>query len=296
MKGFGCDEKALTGVFTKISNPWTMQQFIKEYNSRFMRDLHKDIESETRGDFEEACMALLRTPLEQDVKILKKSLVRAGTDEEALMDVLLCRSNADLRIIAAEYKKVNGQDLLAVVKEDVDDTLDRFYSMVLKAQRAEDSAPVLPHEIDQHVTELQRATEGTIGVNAISVAQVFTSCNDAQLRAMVGAYEQKYHRKLENVIEKEFSGDMEDALMRMLLNAIDKPRADARLIHVPLNKAMRKDTLLINRLVRLYWDKPRLEAAKAAYKKVYAQTLASDIKEETSGDYEKLLLGIIGEK
>ncbi|KAK5097925.1 hypothetical protein LTS08_006680 [Lithohypha guttulata] len=296
MKGFGCDEKALVGVITKINNPWTMQQLIKEYNSRFMRDLLKDIESETKGDFEEGCLALLRTPLDQDVLILKKALVRAGTDEEALMDVVLYRSNADLKIIQAHYKRTTGHDLLSVIKDDVNDDLFRLYSMVLKAERAEDAAPAIPQEIDRHITELHRATEGTIGANAVAVAQIFTSCNDAQIRAMVSDYERKYHRKLEDVIEKEFRGDMEDVLMRMLLNAIDRPRADAKLIRTPLNKTMRQDSLVINRLVRLYWDKPRLQAAKDAYKKKYGQSLANDIKEETKGDYEKLLLGIIGEK
>lgn len=292
----GCDEKALISVFTKISNPWTMQQLIKDYNQRFMRNLLKDVESETRGDFEETCMALLRTPLDQDVRIAKKALVRAGTDEEALMDVVLCRSNADLKIIQAHYKKVSGQDLLSVIKDDVDDDLFRLYSMVLKAERAEEGAPVIPQEIDHKITELQRATEGQIGANAIAVAQVFASSNDAQLRALVTEYERKYHRKLEDVIESEFRGDMEDALIRMLLYAVDRPRADAKLIHSPLNKTMRKDSLLINRLVRLYWDKPRLEHAKEAYRKKYGQTLASDIKEETKGDYERILLAIIGDK
>lgn len=294
MKGMGTDEKAIIAVLTRINNPWTMQQLIRDYNQRFMRDLVKDIEKETRGGFEEACMALLRTPVDQDVIVLRKALNRAGTDEAALNDIVLCRSNADIKIIAAHYKKVNGQDLLAEIKDDVNDDLFRLYSMVLKGERAEDAAPVIPQEIDRHVTEIQRATEGQIGANAIAVAHVFTSCNGTQMRAIVTEYERKYHRKLYDVIEKEFRGDMEDVLIRMLDNAMDRASADAKLVRVPLNKTMRKDTLLINRLVRLYWDKPRLQAAKDAYKRNYKQTMADDIKEETKGDYEKLLLGIIG--
>ena len=166
--------------------------------------------------------------------------------------------------------------------------------MVLKGERAEESAPVIPQDIDHKISEIHRATEGTIGANAIAVAQALSSSNDNQIRAIGVEYERKYHRKLVDVIEKEFRGDMEDALMRMVQG--DRGVADAKLIHGPLNKTMRKDGLLIQRLVRLYWDKPRLEAAKAAYRKLYNQTLASDIKEETKGDYERILLGVIGEK
>ncbi|KAI1046979.1 hypothetical protein LB505_014506 [Fusarium chuoi] len=298
MKGMGCDEKALIRVLIspKYADPWTMAQLVRDYNSRFMRDLAKDIESETRGDFETCLLALVRGPLENDVQNLSKALNRAGTDEDALNDVLLCRSNADIRAIIAEYKRFRGKELLVDIKEDVDDTLYRLYSMVLAARRAEDNAPVIPHEIDQKITELQRATEGTIGANAVSVAQIFTSSNDAQVRAMNDAYQHKYHRSLESVIEKEFRGDMEDVLLRILYHAQDRARADAGRLSMPLNKSMRKDRLFINRLVSLYWDQGRLYQTKQAYKPVTGATLSGNIKSVLSGDYKDFALALIGEK
>ncbi|EXK28995.1 hypothetical protein FOMG_14843 [Fusarium oxysporum f. sp. melonis 26406] len=298
MKGMGCDEKALIRVLVspKYADPWTMAQLVRDYNSRFMRDLAKDIESETRGDFETCLLALIRGPLENDAQNLSKALNRAGTDEDALNDVLLCRSNADIRAITAEYKRFRGKELLVDIKEDVDDTLYRLYSMVLAARRAEDNAPVIPHEIDQKITELQRATEGTIGANAVSVAQIFTSSNDAQVRAMNDAYQHKYHRRLESVIEKEFRGDMEDVLLRILYHAQDRARSDAGRLSMPLNKSMRKDRLFINRLVSLYWDQGRLYQTKQAYKPVTGATLSGNIKSVLSGDYKDFALALIGEK
>lgn len=296
MKGFGCNERAVIDVYTmtKYQNPWVMQQLVRDYNSRFMRDLSKDIESETRGDFETALMALTRGPLENEVFVLEKALNRAGTDEEALNDVLLCRSNADIRAIAAEYRKRHGRELLTEIKSDVDDTMFRLYSMVLAANRAEDAAPVLPAEIDQKITELQRATEGQIGANAVSVAQILTSSNSSQIHAMNEAYQRKYHRKLQDVIEKEFRGDMEDALLLMLTSGVDRSRADAQGLRSALTKTVRKDRTLINRVFRLYLDRARLDAAKASYKKMYGVTLMKDLKEFLSGDYEALLVAMTG--
>lgn len=298
MKGMGCDERALIKVFTnpKYANPWAMATLTQNYNSRFIRDLAKDIESETRGDFETGLLALIRGPLANDVYILKKSLDRAGTDEDALNDVLLCRSNADIKAIVAEYKRVLGRDLLVDIKDDVDDTLFRMYSMILTANRAEDAAPVIPAEIDHKTTEIQRATEGTLGANGIAVAQIFTTSNDAQLRAISHEYQRKYHRSLEEVIEKEFRGDMEDALLRMLYQGIDRAASDAARLKSPLMKTMRKDRLFINRVVSLYWDRNRLLEAKAAYKKRYGANLGADVKNALSGDYEDLMLALLGEK
>jgi len=296
MKGMGCDEKTLIRVFSspQYSNPWAMAQLVQDYNSRFIRSLEDDIKSETRSGLETALLAVMRGPLGNDVHVLDKSLNRMGTDEEALMDVLLNRSNADLRAIMTEYRRVKGKDLLVDIKEDVDDTLFRLYSMILAATRAEDAAPVLPHEIDQKVTELQRATEGMIGSNAISVAQIFASSNASQINAIAEAYQRKYHRGLQDVIEKEFRGDMEDALLRMLTAGQNRARSDAFRLREALTK--RKDRLLINRVVALYWDRPRLEAAKEAYKKRFGVALGKEVKDLLKGDLEDVLLALLGEK
>lgn len=296
MKGMGCDEKALIRVFAspQYANPWAMQQLSRDYNTRFMRSLEEDIKSETRSGLETALLAVLRGPLANDVYVLDKSLNRMGTDEEALMDVMLSRSNADVRAIAAEYRRVKGKDLIVDIKEDVDDNLARMYSMILAGTRAEDAAPVLPHEIDQKVTELQRSTEGMVGANALSVCQIFVSSNAAQIHAIADAYRRKYHRGLEDVIEKEFRGDMEDSLLRMLSTGQDRARADAVRLREALTK--RKDKLFINRVASLYWDRPRLDAAKEAYRKRYGVALAKEVKDQLKGDLEDVMLALLGER
>jgi annexin A7/11 len=296
MKGMGCDEKSLIRVFTspQYSNPWAMAQLAQDYNSRFIRSLEEDIKSETRGDLETTLLAILRGPLGHDAHVLNKSLNRLGTDEEALMDVLLNRSNADLRAITAEYKRVTGKDLLVDIKDDVDDALFRLCSMILAANRAEDAAPVLPHEIDAKVTELQRATEGMIGANAVSVAQIFASSNAAQITAIAEAYQRKYHRMLQEVIEKEFRGDMEDALLRMLAAAQNRAHSDAYRLRDALTKG--KEKLFINRVVSLYWDMPRLQAAKEAYLKLFKTPLGRAVKNYLKGDLEDVMLGLIRER
>jgi len=299
MKGMGCDERALVKVVTgpKYSNPWAMQQLVDDYNKRFIRDLIKDIKSETRGTFEDALLALIRGPLENDVRTLDAAMDRAGTDEVALADVLLGRTNADARAIAAEYKRIKGKDLLTEIKSEVNDTLFRLYSMALSGARAEPYAPVHPVEIDPKVTELHQATEGVIGANAISVAQILATSNDAQIHAISEAYQRKYHRNLQDVIEKEFRGDTEDALLHMLIKARDRAKADADWLRAPLlRKSGAKEKHFIYRVTTLYWDRSRLEAAKEAYQREYGRRLVTDVKAYLDGDYEYLVVALIGGK
>ncbi|PTB63317.1 Annexin [Trichoderma citrinoviride] len=300
MKGMGCDERALVRVFAspKYQHPLAMQQLRDDYDARFVRDLDGDIKGETKGEFEDVLLALLRGPLAHDVFTLVKALDRAGTDEDALMDVLLCRSNADISAIVAEFRHVTGRNLIDVIKDDVDTNLFRLYSMVLSATRAEDAVPVVPADVEAKVTELQRATEGTVGANTVAVAQILTSANAAQLRAMSAAYQNKYHRSLQDVIEREFRGDMEDALLRILTSATgDSGKVDVDWLRAPLMKTMKKHSLFIYRALRLYWgDRARLQAAQMAHQRYYHKTLGAQLKELLSGDYEQLMIALIGEK
>ncbi|KAL6856356.1 calpactin I heavy chain, calcium ion binding-like protein [Trichoderma novae-zelandiae] len=300
MKGMGCDERALIRVFAspKYQHPLALQQLRDDYDARFVRDLDSDIKGETKGEFEDVLLAMVRGPLAHDVFTLVKALDRAGTDEEALMDVLLCRSNADISAIIAEFRHTAGRNLIDVIKDDVDDNLFRLYSMVLSATRAEDAAPVVPADVEAKVTELQRATEGTVGANTIAVAQILTSANAAQLRAISDAYQKKYHRSLQDVIEREFRGDMEDALLRILTSATgDSGKVDVDGLRAPLMKTMKKHGIFIYRALRLYWgDKSRLQAAQMAHQRFYHKTLGVQLKELLSGDYENLMVALIGEK
>ncbi len=297
MKGFGCDERAILKIITgpKYANPLAVQQLVTDYNKRFIRDLVSDIKSETRGSFEDALLAIIRGPLENDVRHLEKAMDRAGTDEVALADVLLCRSNADVKAIAAVYKRLLRRDLLSDIKSEVDDTLYRLYSMTLAGNKAEPSAPAIPQEIDSKVTELHRSTEGIIGANAISVSQILATSNNVQIQAMIKLYREKYHRDLEDVIKKEFRGDTEDALLHMLLTSNDQAKADAQWLHKPIARSTGvKDKHFIYRISTLYWDRSRLNAAKGIYPALYRKTLAADVKDALSGDYEDLVIAMIG--
>ena len=83
----------------------------------------------------------------------------------------------------------------------------------------------------------------------------------------------------------------------MLLSSSDRAKSDAEWLKQPLARKFGvKNNLFIYRVSTLYWDKPRLEAAKEAYRRVNGKTLGKDVKEFLSGDYEDFVLALIGEK
>ena len=88
---------------------------------------------------------------------------------------------------------------------------------------------------------------------------------------------------------------MELALLHQLRTGTDKAMRDAMLLEDAMSGAGTKDHLLINRVVRVHWDRNHMQQVKGAYQHKYHKSLVSRIKGETSGDYEKLMVACLGE-
>jgi annexin A7/11 len=201
MKGFGTDEKALIHILSN-KDPWQIALIREVFNQRHRRTLEADIASEVSGYFEEGLLAIVRGPLQQDVYLLHRAMSGPGTKESVLNDVLLARSNADMAAIKQAYQATYHQPLENMLRSDLSMKTERHFMMVVAGNRAEDSAPVIPQQVDQDVLEIYKATEGKVGTDELLVCSILSSRNDAQIRAIAHAYEAKFRRNLETVIKK----------------------------------------------------------------------------------------------
>ena len=201
MKGFGTDEKMLIRVLAD-KDPFQVRVIRDTYKRKFNRDLIHDVKSEVSGWFEEGLCAIIRGPLETDVHLLKAATEGPGTKEKVLNDVLLGRSNADLRAIKDAYQRTYRTSLEADIKADLSMKTERHFLMVLAANRNEESAPVVPQQVDQDVMEIYKATEGKVGTDELLVCSILSNRSDAQIRTIAHTYKQKFTRDLETVIKK----------------------------------------------------------------------------------------------
>ncbi|KAL9607840.1 MAG: hypothetical protein Q9167_007288 [Letrouitia subvulpina] len=292
MKGFGTDEGTLIRVFAHMP-PEQLPVLKSTYQQRHHRSLEDDIKKECSGYFELALVSILRGPLAQDVWCLNRALKGAGTKESLLDDVLVGRSNADMRAIKTAYQQTYHRSLESDVRADLSAKTERLYSMILAANRQEDSTPVYPQQVDADVTELHRATEAKAGTEQLTVCSILSSRSDGQIRAIAQAYESKYRITLEKVILKEFSGHMEDALIRMVRTGADKAMRDS----VDLEECMKgpgtKDEMLVWRLVRIHWDRAHVGQVKGAYRVKYGKDLVQRVRGEVSGDYERMMVAML---
>ncbi|KAK2596193.1 hypothetical protein QQS21_006398 [Conoideocrella luteorostrata] len=294
MKGFGTDEKALIRTLSG-KDPLQVDMIRTTFDRIFKRNLIRDLKDETSGYFEKGLVQLAYGPMLADVHNLYNSMAGPGTKEVVLNDILLGRSNADMKAIKGAYYQTFHKSLEDTVKGDLSMKTERHFLMVLAANRAEDAAPVIPQQVDDDVMQIYKATEGKMGTDELLVCHILSSRNDNQIRAIAHTYKQKFNRDLDKVIKSEFSGHMQDALLFQLRHATDKYMHAAELLEESMAGMGTKDHLLVARVVRFHWDHTMLSNVKAAYQQRFGRSLGARIKGETSGDYEKLMLACIGE-
>ncbi|GAB0136063.1 hypothetical protein EsDP_00004380 [Epichloe bromicola] len=294
MKGFGTDEKALIRILSN-KDPLQIDMIRTTFDRTFKRNLIRDLKDETSGWFEKGLVQLAYGPMLADVHNLYSAMSGPGTKEVVLNDILLGRSNADIRAIKGAYYQTFHKSLEETVKGDLSMKTERHFLMVLAANRAEDAAPVVPQQVDDDVMQIYKATEGKMGTDELLVCHILSSRNDNQIRAISHTYKQKFNRDLEKVIKSEFSGHMQDALLFQLRHAVDKYMHAAELLENSMAGMGTKDHLLVARVVRFHWDHTMLSNVKAAYQQRFGRSLAARIKGETSGDYERLMLASVGE-
>jgi hypothetical protein len=101
-------------------------------------------------------------------------------------------------------------------------------------------------------------------------------------------YEQKTGHTLEKAIEKETSGDFRKALLAFLQTPAEY---HAQLFDEAMKGTGTNDAQLVRLVTTL--TKSQLKEANLVYTKKHQKTLAAAIKSETSGNYEKALLGLL---
>ncbi|KAJ3298416.1 hypothetical protein HK104_010746 [Borealophlyctis nickersoniae] len=290
MKGIGTDEKALIDVLCRRT-PLQGPQITQAYKNHYGRDLAKDIKSETSGNFERL-LVLLTMPLpEVDATELHESMKGLGTDEDALIEILAGRTNAEIWAIKQAYRVKYGQDLEHVVRSETSGHFGKVLTVLLQGMR--DENPQSTANVAADVDALYRAGAAKLGTDESMFISILCQRSEHHLRAVFQAYQQRFGEALEKVVRKEFSGDIE----RILVGLVQSIENRARYVAILFEKSMSGIGTNDNKLIRLavrHRDPAVMAQIKQAYSQMYGKTLGRRIEGETSGDYGRALVILVG--
>jgi len=286
MKGFGTDESTLIKIVANRTSRQRMQ--IKaQYKATFGRDLIEDLKSELHGKLEDALVALFTDPIEFDADSLRAAMKGMGTNEDTLIEIIASRSNQQLEQIKKCYQEKYKRDLETDVKKETHGTLQNLLISLLQGKRGTNTNPV-PNKMAKIAREIYDAGEAKLGTDESVFNKYFVSLSPHELASVAQQYHKLTNHTIIEAIDKEFSGDSKKALRTIVYATISPSEYFATRVKDAIKGFGTKDTLLIRILVsRDEIDMPQI---KQYYKQLYGKDMVEDVKNDISGDYQKLMV------
>uniref|UniRef100_A0A2K5XI71 Annexin n=1 Tax=Mandrillus leucophaeus TaxID=9568 RepID=A0A2K5XI71_MANLE len=213
--------------------------------------------------------------------------IPAGTNEQAIIDVLTKRSNAQRQQIAKSFKAQFGKDLTETLKSELSGKFERLIVALM----------YLPYRYE--AKELHDAMKG-LGTKEGVIIEILASRTKNQLQEIMKAYEEDYGSSLEEDIQADTSGYLERILVCLLQGSRDDVSSfvdpglalqDAQDLYAAGEKICGTDemkfiTILCTRsathLLRVFEE----------YEKIANKSIEDSINSETHGSLEEAMLTV----
>ncbi|KAM7018259.1 annexin A3a isoform 2-T2 [Tautogolabrus adspersus] len=290
MKGLGTKEKTLIDILTHRSS--SQRQLISEaYQADTGKALVDDLRGETGGDFEDLLVALATPPAAYDCHEVMRAMKGGGTVESVLIEIFASRSNEQIQALNEVYlteteKKVTF-DMKTEVSGDFGDAL-----LVLAEGRRDESTSVDTQKAKEDAKTLYEAGEKKWGTDESKFIEILCHRSIPQLRQTLVEYKNISGKTLQQSIEGEISGELQELLVAIVKCVKSVPAYFAELLYQSM-KGCGTDEWTLNRVMVSRSEIDLLDI-RAEFKKLYEYSLHSAIESDLSGELGDTLKLICG--
>ncbi|CAL4069004.1 unnamed protein product, partial [Meganyctiphanes norvegica] len=261
----------------------------KSLKRSYEENLVDDLKSELGGHFEDVMVALM-TPMPLYLaQALHKAL--KGKQTNAIIEILCTRDKPSIENIKKAYMEEHGTELT----EELNTLQSEKFRQFLIAMITEDRSDVAEDlQIAKYLSQkLFDAGAGKSGVLVEDeIIEMLTKFSYPMLRMAFREYFNIHDDEFQNVIETKFPEELKDVMKNVYESITSPPVFFAKQLNNAIAGAGTDDPKLIRLVVsRCEID---MENIKEEYEKLYNETLEKAIKGDTSGDYKKGLLALIG--
>ncbi|KAJ3614102.1 hypothetical protein NHX12_017678 [Muraenolepis orangiensis] len=289
MKGLGTDEDSILQLLTSRSN--AQRQKVKAaYKTLHGKDLIDDLKGELGGKFETLIVALMTAPLAYDVMLLRNAIKGAGTDEKVLVEILASRSSKQIKDIVEAYRKEYDDNLEEDIAGDTSGHFKRLLVILLQASRQQG---IQHNTIESDAQALFKAGEENYGTDEQAFVTILGNRSAEHLRKVFDAYMKLAGFEMEESIKRETSGNLESLLLAVVKCARSVPIYFAETLYYSMKQGAGTDDETLIRVMATRSEVDMLDI-RSDFRKLFAGSLHSAIKGDTSGDYRKALLLLCG--
>ena len=293
--------------------------YTERYGLSLAAAIDAAINSTVSGGFKRVCKTMIKDPITVFCELLNKAFEGWGTDEDAVMRIIGGHDKATVNAIRTRYGEIYHKPLI----EDLDSELSGdFKDAVIQwvvsegvggEAPPEESTASLKHDMHEYFEDLSLARSRLVqanqkaldyiaycdaraikkaccglGTNDSKLIDILTTRTKYQLQKIDDAYVYNYGMTIVSQIKDETSGNYGDFLCAMVT---DKAKFDARLIHKSVAGWGTNEDLLTE--IVCTRTNTELKLMKQAYYVLYETEVLSDVMDDTSGDYGRLLTRIL---
>lgn len=222
-----------------------------------------------------------------DVQKLRSAMKGAGTNEDAIIDIIANRTIAQRQEIKIAYKTTVGKDLEDDIKSELTGKFEKVIVGLLM--------PITQYDVQ----ELKAAMKGA-GTDEGCLIEILASRSPEEIQRINVAYKHKYGKSLEDDICSDTSGMFERVLVSLSAAGRDtssnvddsQAKKDAQDLYEAGEKKWGTDEV---KFLSILCTRNRKHLLKVfeEYKKISKKDIEASIKSEMSGNLEDALLAVV---
>uniref|UniRef100_A0A665WKQ4 Annexin n=1 Tax=Echeneis naucrates TaxID=173247 RepID=A0A665WKQ4_ECHNA len=269
IEGLGTKENILIDVLTQRSN--AQRQLICEaYQEATGRTLLEDLKGDTDGNLQDLLVALITPPAAYDCHEVMKAMDGIGTDNSALIEIFASRSTQQIQALREVYLK--GEPSFSGVSAP-----DFRLTLCFRFQgQRDESTTVDTEKAKEDAMALYEAGENKWGTDESKFIQILCQRSIPQLRQTFVEYKNISGKTLQQSIEGEMSGDLEELLVAIVKCVKNVPAYLAERLYHSM-KGGGTDEATLNRIMVSRSEIDLLDI-RAEFKKLYEYSLLSAIE------------------
>ncbi|KAK4875050.1 hypothetical protein RN001_011472 [Aquatica leii] len=224
---------------------------------------------------------------EADAQALKQAFKGFGCNEEAIIEIITKRSNAQRQEISEHFKTMYGKDLIKELKSELRGNLEDVIVALM-----------LP-PAEYYAKQLHKAISG-IGTNEKAIIEILGIHKNDDIIAIREAYQHMYG----NSLESDIKGDTSGSLKRLLVSLVNAHRDESGIID---HEAAYKDAQTLLRagelfagtdestfnLIMCQRNREQLNKIFDEYQVLTGHDFETAIENEFSGTVKEVLLALV---
>lgn len=222
-----------------------------------------------------------------DGQALRAAMKGFGTDEQAIIDILCARSNAQRQEIKVYFLQEYGRDLIEDLKSELG---GKFEDVIIG---------LMMPPVEYLCKQLHKSMEG-IGTNEETLVEILCTKSNEEIAEIVKAYEDKYERPLAEHMCSETSGHFRRLLTLIVTGVRDpagtvdpeKAKEQAEALYAAGEAKLGTDEQVFNRIMS-HESFAQLRLIFEEYKQLSGMTLEQAIKHEMSGELHEAMMAIV---